>query len=107
MHKKNSSKSKKTLISNRLVKAVKQLVKINKEAESLGLFVDDRELLECPKCGLMEDVDINGTLFTVFENSPNKDTGLRFKKIKNSKTFCCPNCGQQISENIKKILEVQ
>ncbi|MEW6605892.1 MAG: hypothetical protein AB1414_00385 [bacterium] len=107
MNKKNSNKSKNTLISNSLFKAVKQLVKLNEKVKALGIFVDDRELLECPKCGLMEDIDIYGRLFTVFEKEPNKDTGLRFKEIRNSKTFRCPNCGEQISGNVVEILEVK
>lgn len=82
-----------------------QLVKLKEKARELGLFLDDRELLECHKCGLMEDVDINGKLLTVFEKEPNKDTGLRFKEIGNSSTFRCPNCGYQISENVEKIME--
>jgi len=82
-----------------------QLVKLKEKGKELGLFVDDRELLECHKCGLMEDVDINGKLLTVFEKEPNKDTGLRFKEIGNSATFRCPNCGNQISEKVEKIME--
>lgn len=102
--KKKLNRRKKTLIADDLLKVVKQLVKINEEARALGIFVDDRELLVCPKCGLMEDIDSNGMLLTVFEKSQNKDTGLRFEEIKNSKTFRCPSCGNKISENVAKIL---
>ena len=34
----------------------KELTKIKKQADALGLFTDDRDLLECKFCGLMEDV---------------------------------------------------
>lgn len=100
MNKKISDK--RTIISDKLFEATKQLVKVKEEAKALGLFVDDRELLECPKCGLKEDIDINGRLFTVFEKVPNKDTGLRFKKVKSSKTFRCPNCEKTVSELSQK-----
>ena len=95
MNKKNLNK--RISSSDKLFKVVKQLVKVKEEARALGIFVDDRELLECKKCGLMEDVDINGRLLTVFEKEPSKDTGLRFEEMKNSKTFRCPNCGKEIS----------
>lgn len=107
MNKKNSNKRKKTLSLDKSFKdTVNRLVKIKEEARSLGIFVDDRNLLECPKCGLMEDIDSYGRLFTVFKNAPRKDTGLRFKEMKNVK-FRCPNCGEKISENVAKILEVK
>jgi len=78
--------------------AVKRLEKVKEKAKSLRVFVDDRKLLECSECGLMEDIDIKGRLLTVFKKAPDKDTGLRFEEIKNSKTFRCPNCGKIISE---------
>ena len=97
----NDENLKKMGLNERQIKAV---MYVKEKARELGLFVDDRELLECHKCGLMEDVDINGKLLTVFEKEPNKDTGLRFKEIGNSATFRCPNCGNQISENFAKIM---
>ena len=33
-----------------------QIVALQKQARALGLFADDRELLTCAKCGLLEDV---------------------------------------------------
>lgn len=83
-----------------LFRLANSLKKIKEEAKKLGIFVGDRELLECPKCGLMEDVDINGRLFTVFKKAPSKDTGLEFKKIgKRENRFSCPNCGEVITFN--------
>jgi len=104
MNKKNLNKKGKIVIDNHLKNTIKQLNKLKKEARTLGIFVDDRNLLKCPECGLMEDIDSNGMLLTVFEKFPNKDTGLRFKEIKNGKIFRCPNCGQKLSENVAKIL---
>jgi len=70
---------------------VRRLVKVRKQAEAIGLFTGDRELLECP-CGLIEDVAFDGRLFTYHKNDHAfKDTGLNFIKV-NENTFCCPVC---------------
>ena len=73
-----------------------RLTKIKEEAKKLGIFTDDRELLKCPKCGLMEDIDINGRLFTVFENAPYESTGLAFEGTGKRENYSCPNCGEII-----------
>lgn len=86
---------------SKIFKIAGQLVKLEEEAKKLGLFLNDRELLECRKCDLMEDVNSYGFLLTVFKNDPFKDTGLRFKKIKGKENyFQCPNCS-----NILKLSE--
>jgi hypothetical protein len=70
---------------------VRRLLNVKKQAEAIGLFTHDRELLECT-CGLIEDVAFDGSLFTYHKNDRAfKDTGLRFIKI-NENTFCCPVC---------------
>ncbi|MBU1926803.1 MAG: hypothetical protein KKI20_03425 [Gammaproteobacteria bacterium] len=70
---------------------VKRLTEIKKQAEAIGLFTDDRELLECT-CGLIEDIAFDGRLFTCRKNDHAfKDTGLRFIKV-NENIFCCPEC---------------
>ena len=70
---------------------VRRLVKVRKQAEAIGLFTNDRELLECT-CGLIEDVAFDGRLFTYHKNDHAfKDTGLNFIKV-NENTFCCPVC---------------
>ena len=75
----------------------KELSRIYKQAESLGLFINDRELLECPKCDLIEDVAYSGCLTTYHRNSDNwNDCGLRFEQI-NEKIFRCPACGTEIN----------
>ncbi len=80
-----------------LFNLVEKIVKLKEEAKKLGIFTDDRELIECPKCGLMEDVAIGGRLFTVFKNAPNKDTGLEFKELgKEGNRLSCPNCRKVI-----------
>jgi len=70
---------------------VRRLVKVKEQAEATGLFTHDRELLECT-CGLIEDVAIDGSLFTYHKKDHAfKDTGLRFIKVNENK-FCCPVC---------------
>lgn len=69
-----------------------QLRDIRQKAKELGIFTDDRELLECPHCGLLEDVACDGQLFTCKSGDPTlRDTGLRFQEI-SSKRFRCPMC---------------
>jgi len=74
---------------------VRRLVKVKKQAEAIGLFTNDRELLECT-CGLIEDVAFDGRLFTYHKNDRAfKETGLRFTKV-NEDTFCCPECNSKL-----------
>jgi hypothetical protein len=47
-----------------LIAAVRQLEQTKQQARALGIFTDDRELLECPSCGLLEDVTAEGLLVT-------------------------------------------
>jgi len=74
----------------------RHLVQVKQQAEALGLFTDDRELLECPNCGLLEDVTSEGMLITYPKDSADlKDCGLRFRP--HGKTsFACPACGTRI-----------
>ncbi|GEM_PF-3793822 len=52
-----------------------------------------RELLTCPKCGLMED----STLYTCRSDDPNSDTGLGFVECDGSeRLFRCLACGTEI-----------
>ena len=76
-----------------------------KQAEALGIFTNERDLLSCVKCKLGEDVAFNGILFTyVNENeetpqhrtAENDDTGLRFIEIEYLKKYKCPKCGHII-----------
>jgi len=70
---------------------VKEIQKLKKQAKEMGLFTDDRELLECG-CGLMENVACGGRLFTCRNGDPaDKDTGLLFEQI-DENNFRCPVC---------------
>ncbi len=69
-----------------------QLAKVTKNAHSLGIFVGDRELLVCPRCGLMEDVLADGRLITCHA-AGEADTGLRFaENRRRDGRFICPGC---------------
>lgn len=63
----------------------------------MGIFTDDRELLECPHCGLMEDVASSGLLITCNPDSLGVDTGKRFEELPSNR-FRCPGCGEIILE---------
>jgi hypothetical protein len=39
-----------------LTTLTRQLAQVKAQARALGIFTNDRELLECPNCGLLEDV---------------------------------------------------
>ena len=74
----------------------REVVKLRKHAEALGIFTNDRELLECPKCGLMEDVTIDGILITYRGHRVRpRDSGLRFERIDDD-SFRCPSCRQRV-----------
>ena len=75
-----------------LVDLCRQLQFVQSQAAALGVFVDDRELIDCPSCGLFEDVTSEGLLITSRElATPPLDTGLRFCEI-SPNTFQCPAC---------------
>ncbi|WPL18369.1 hypothetical protein Thiowin_03440 [Thiorhodovibrio winogradskyi] len=82
---------------NPLRQLCQQLARAQSEAAALGLFVDDRELLDCPKCKLFEDVTAGGLLMTSRKlATPAIDTGLRFRQV-SSTTFQCPACAEIIN----------
>jgi hypothetical protein len=96
----------KKLISSDLYQTILELQAVQKRAEELGMFIEGRDLVECPHCHLMEDVDISGILTTYFRpveydqlaldvafKPP--DTGLRFEEVTENQ-FKCPVCGTTI-----------
>lgn len=79
-----------------LIPLVRESQRLKEQARALGMFTDDRELLECPRCGLLEDVTAEGLLITYPKGSKErKDCGFRFKEVDET-TFECPSCGAQI-----------
>jgi hypothetical protein len=70
-----------------------QLVLIRAQILAEGGFLHDRELHQCPACGLMEDVLYSGKLVTYWhQNAEPVDTGLRFKEVE-ADELACPCCG--------------
>lgn len=75
----------------------RRLGKLQTQARALGVFTNDRDVLTCPKCGLMEDVLVDGRLVTYHEENNPKDTGLRFaESAQQSGRFTCPECGADV-----------
>lgn len=70
---------------------VASVAALREEAKALGVFTNDRELLECPSCGLMEDVACGGMLITSRPKTLGRDTGLRFRELRGGR-FRCPEC---------------
>ncbi len=71
-----------------------QISTLPAEAQRLGIFIGDRELISYPNCGLMEDVDTKGFLLTCRPDTLGVDTGLRFEEVDSEGLrFRCPSCG--------------
>lgn len=75
----------------------RRLAALQQQMKAAGLFANDRELLDCPHCGLREDVLISGVLITYREPGFHQDTGLRFEEL-TADAFLCPSCGQTVRE---------
>ena len=82
---------------NTLRRLAKQIAALQEQARSLGVFPGDRELLECPKCGLLEDVTCHGLLITSRPSAEGQDTGLRFRELSGSR-FRCPACDSLVHQ---------
>jgi hypothetical protein len=75
---------------------VDSLKEIHDRARELGIFVNDRELVICPRCGLIEDVAFDGRLMTYKPDDPSMtDTGLRFTFL--GETCRCASCGHEFT----------
>lgn len=69
------------------------LQELKKQAQALGMFTDDRELLNCPQCGLHEKVTFEGQLITCRKRAGLVDSGLRFAEPDADGLSRCPGCG--------------
>ncbi len=78
-----------------------QIVALQEQMKALGMFANDRELLQCSRCGLMEDVTHEGFLITCREPDLGIDTGLRFEPI-TEESYRCPSCGQTVQEPLSE-----
>ncbi len=75
-----------------------QIAAIRQQMHALGMFANDREMLDCQHCGLRDDVLMSGLLITYREPDFHQDTGLRFEELTPG-TFRCPSCGQTVCES--------
>jgi hypothetical protein len=81
-----------SLLLSKIRPLARELVRIKKQAEAMGIFTNDREFLECCGCDLAEDVAFDGRLMTYHRKSEDyTDSGLRFERL-NETTFRCPIC---------------
>lgn len=79
-----------------LLSAVRKLNEAKRQGRALGMFVEERDLLECPVCGLWEDVNCEGMLLVYRkDDSSQVDSGLRFREIDEGH-FVCPACGAAV-----------
>jgi hypothetical protein len=72
-----------------------ELDELKKQAESLGMFTADRELLACAACGLKEAVTFEGYLYTC-RGEATIDSGLRFPDPDEDGRSVCPGCGGEV-----------
>ena len=72
-----------------------RLADLQNRAKALGVFANDRELLECPRCGRQEDVTSTGLLIACRAAALGEDTGLRFVPLADN-IFPCPSCAQRV-----------
>lgn len=79
-----------------LLAVAQQLSELHERARELGIFIDDRELLNCVSCGLQEDITIEGRLITHDSEFVDlSNSGLRFQQLDDGR-FCCPRCGAHL-----------
>jgi PHP family Zn ribbon phosphoesterase len=86
--------------AQKIKQLAEDIVQIQKQAKALGIFVNDRELLECTGCDLVEDVGFDGSLMTYHRQSDDMtDSGLRFEEMDEDK-YRCPVCGTVLKVEI-------
>jgi len=82
------------ILNRSLLREIRHVHGLAREA---GIFLNDRELLSCDNCGLLEDVDITGRLITYKSGKAVFDSGMRFEKGEGN-TYVCPVCGAPACE---------
>jgi DNA-directed RNA polymerase subunit RPC12/RpoP len=74
----------------------REMYKLQQKLKKMGCFAHDRELVECPHCGLQEDVTFEGKLITCKLDNPDEDFGLQFMALdKKEEWWRCPACGKE------------
>ncbi len=98
MSKSNNTPRKDKKLANILQPSLlRQIEHVHRLALENGLFLNDRELLSCDNCGLLEDVDITGRLITYKSGEAIFDSRMRFEKGEGG-TYVCPVCGASVRE---------
>ena len=98
------ARSRSKRLSVELVSLARKLKKVQAAARKLGLFVEDRELLTCPRCGLEEDVAFDGRLLVTVPGNRRCDTGLRFARAtKRGDWWRCPKCKSVLKESVNDL----
>lgn len=83
----------------------RRLYEAQQRAKKLGIFIEDRDLLTCPQCGLHEDIAFSGMLQVTMPPHLGEDTGLRFKAVKRrSGHWCCPACKKEFKAPDESVL---
>jgi hypothetical protein len=90
----------------KLHELARQLTDLQKRAKALGVFTNDRELLECPGCGLLEDVTSTGLLITCRADALGEDTGLRFVQLADN-IFRCPSCALRVEALLTELKQTR
>jgi hypothetical protein len=71
---------------------------VNEISKQHGIFLNDRELVSCTKCGLTEDIAFSGKLFTYYKDDPGfKETGFQFSSLDDNAAYLkCPVCDAEV-----------
>jgi hypothetical protein len=97
---KSPKQKKMSPLKSEILPLAREIVRLKKRAEAIGLFTDDRELLECSGCDLAEDVTFDGRLITYHRESEDcSDSGLRFETLDDT-TFRCPICRTKLKATL-------
>lgn len=70
---------------------ITKMAPILRHAKYDGTYAGERDLLECPGCGLVEDTAMDGGLLTYIDGGRMKDSGYRFWLSSNG-AWICPVC---------------
>lgn len=84
------------ILSPELHELCARLQKVREQIKASGGFLCDRDLAECPNCGLVEDVLSGGKLVTYPKDDETMtDTGLRFAEV-TDRLLRCLRCQTNI-----------
>lgn len=92
----------KDVLDTLIPEIVERYQEIQRLAKMHGIFLDDRELLDCSKCGLKEDVTFDGRLIvTNLDGSILPELSF-ITADKAGEWFKCPMCREKIKINLSQ-----